>query len=168
MTDDPAQNEELGAEIRAAMPTPPERDEFWADLESAMQKPGRQDPRLAAKPKRSRRELALIGCLAAGGLVVGGLAASHFDPRGGSNDSCALTAVWQGHHYEGSGENLKFTLGEPLGKATIPACGDGSPGASGPVVVKAYAIKGVSPSKKIAIKEMVGVEFVAARPQPNS
>ena len=140
---DLVRDERLGAAI-AGLPMPPEPEGFWDDLRVALREPVPEPG--PAKRRRSGRERALVLGLAAIGLVVGGLITYNYSIPPTGEESCGATVVWHGQSYGGNDEHHRVRIGRPLGHGTLPSCGS-----SGAVTVKVYAIKGVSPSRAVAV-----------------
>ncbi|MEV5437819.1 DUF6281 family protein [Streptomyces sp. NPDC052682] len=80
------------------------------------------------------------------------------DDGGQAAPSCAYVVEYDSRRYLGHGET-GLPVGEPLGRATRPACddtpGDGDDG-EGPTLTTAFALRGVDPGIAIAVAEAPG------------
>jgi Family of unknown function (DUF6281) len=76
--------------------------------------------------------------------------------EGLGSGSCGLMAQFEGRSYLGNGVRVIPTYGGPLGRATIPPCGDDD-GFS----IEAFSIVGVSPKVAFAARQYDDLVFIA-------
>jgi hypothetical protein len=124
------------------------------------------DPSPRPKPRRTRREWAYVSLLALVGLLIGGVAADDFNPRGGPG--CNHDVILNGGRsfYSPIDTHRRVAHGKRLpGRGFITSCASPTGTFAHPIV---YPIKGVSVRKAVAVHGYPTTRWVRTAPPPNS